>query len=373
MADKFSIRDFQRAARARLPRMVWDYLEGGAEDERGLARNVDRFDDYAFMPRRLVNVAERDQTATLWGKSHKMPVYLSPTGLNGLIRPDGDVMLARAAAKAGIPFALSTASNQSLEDVARASDGEKWFQLYVLNRELGTTLVNRAKDAGYDALILTVDAHVNGYRERDMRNGFALPAKYTPSTVIDGMLHPGWSMNFLRTGVPKLMNFETMEVTSPEAQAALLRRQLDAGFDWDGLKWLRDLWPGRLMVKGILRTDDAKMCESLGADAVILSNHGGRQLDSNATALDRVEEVAQALDIPVFFDGGIRRGTDVLKGLSLGASMAGIGRAGLYGLAADGEAGVSRVLNILRDEMDRAMALLGTPDIRAFGRDLVGE
>lgn len=371
MTKRVSIEDYRRAAHRRLPRMVFDYVEGGAERERGLDRNVDGFERWQFRPRRLVDVQDRKPATTLWGREHKLPVYLSPTGLNGLSRPGGDAMLARAAARAGIPFALSTASNMSLEEVARASDGEKWFQLYVLSRELAEVLVKRAQAAQYDALILTVDAHVNGYRERDMRNGFALPVRYTPRTVLDGTLHPRWSMDFLRTGVPKLENFETMEAKSPEAQAALLRRQMDAGFDWDALAWLRDLWPGKLMVKGILRRDDAEACARLGVDAVIVSNHGGRQLDGNVTAVDQVAEISGAVDIPVLFDGGIRRGTDVIKGLCLGASMAGLGRAALYGLAAEGEAGVSGCIDILRDEIDRAMALLGAPDIASLGPDLL--
>lgn len=369
-----SVEDFRKAARARLPRMVYDYVDGGAEGERGLTRNETGFERWRFLPRRLVDVSARSLETTLWDRRYPMPVYLAPTGLNGIVRPGGDAMLARAAAKAGVPFALSTASNMSLEEVAReGGDGEKWFQLYVLNRELAEILVRRAREARYDALILTVDAHVNGYRERDMRNGFGLPARYTPRTLLDGALHPRWSMDFLRHGVPKLSNFETMEASSPETQAALLSRKMDASFDWEALAWLRDLWPGRLMVKGLLRSDDALRCAELGVDAVILSNHGGRQLDGNATAVDCISGVVRHTEMPVFFDGGIRRGTDVLKGLCLGASMVGLGRATLYAMAAEGEAGVTRCFEILRDEMDRAMALLGTPSVDALAPDLLTE
>jgi (S)-mandelate dehydrogenase len=371
MTGLFSIADYRRAARRRLPWMVFDYLEGGAEDERGLERNIKAFEAWNFLPRRLQDVSRRSLQARLWDRSFALPVYLSPTGLNGLLRPGGDLALARAAAAAGIPFALSTASNASIEEVARASDGEKWFQLYVMTREIADVMVQRALDADYGALILTVDVPVNGYRERDMRNGFKVPARYTPKTVLDGALHPAWSLDFLRTGAPKLANFETLESPSLEAQAAILARKMDAAYTWDDLKRLRDRWPRRLIVKGISRLDDARHCAELGVDAVILSNHGGRQLDGAAAPIGLVAPVAEALPIPVLVDSGIRRGADVIKGLCLGAAMVGLGRATLYGLAARGEAGVSHCVEILKDEMDRTLALIGAADLAGLDRGLL--
>ncbi|MGR3365610.1 MAG: alpha-hydroxy-acid oxidizing protein [Maritimibacter harenae] len=371
MATAYSVHDYRRLAKRRLPKMVFDYLEGGAEDERGLARNEQAFDDWRFRPRRLVDVSERNLKTTLWARTHDLPVYVSPTGLNGLLRPDGDRILARAAAAANIPFALSTASNGSIEDVARACDGETWFQLYVMNRELADMLVKRALDADYDALILTVDVPVNGYRERDKRNGFQVPPRRDLRTLIDGALHPAWSLDFLRTGVPKLANFETMEVTSLEAQAALLSRKMDASFDWDALERLRDQWPRKLIVKGLSRVEDVRRCEALGVDAVILSNHGARQLDAIEAPIRGLEAAVADASIPVFVDSGVRRGADVIKGLCLGAQMVGLGRALLYPLAARGRPGVDDCLEILKAEMDGALALLGVPESGALGRDLL--
>jgi len=371
LAKAYCVDDYRKKAQKRLPKMVFDFLEGGAESEKGLDRNITAYDAWRFLPRRLQNVEKISLDVNLWDRNYPRPFYISPTGLNGLLRAGGDAMLARAAAKIGIPFALSTASNLSIEDAARASDGEKWFQLYIMDRDIADSMVQRALDAQYDALILTVDVPVNGYRERDMRNGFGVPAKYTPQTMIDGAMHPLWSLDFLLNGVPKLRNFETAAAVNVEAQAALMSRKMDASFNWGDLARLRERWPRKLIVKGLSRVDDAQRCAALGVDAVILSNHGGRQLDGAEAPVSLVEAVSQKLDIPVFFDSGIRRGADVIKGLCLGATMAGLGRATLYALAAEGEVGVSACLDLLTEEMNCAMALLGAPDIAALDRDLL--
>lgn len=366
-----STHDFRRRAKQRLPRMVFDYLEGGAEDESALSRNCTAFEAMQFLPRRLVDVAKRSSKTKLWGKQFDLPAFIAPTGLNGLFRPRGDAMLARAAAKANIPFALSTASNMSIEEIAKEGDGEKWFQLYVLYREIANIMCDRALKAGYEALILTVDVAVNGYRERELRNHFALPVKYRPKTLLDGALHPRWALDFMRHGVPELRNFDTLENVSPEMRAALIRRQMDASFDFDALKKLRDRWPKKLIVKGILRVDDAKKCAKASVDAIIVSNHGGRQIDGAIPALDALEQIAAAVDIPVLFDSGVRRGSDIVKACCLGAKMAGLGRAVLYALGADGEAGVERCIEILKDEIDRHQALLGAPEIKDLTADLL--
>lgn len=366
-----SVGDFRRSAARRLPRFVFDYLEGGAGAEHGLKRNLEAYGKFAFLPRRLVDVSRPSPAVSLWGRSFAMPLYLSPTGLNGLLRHDGDAMLARAAARAGIPFALSTAANMSIEEAARAGDGEKWFQLYVIQRDLAQSLVRRALSADYSVLILTVDVPVNGYRERDIRNGFSVPAKVTPRLILDGVLRPAWSLAYMRHGAPRMRNMEADGATNLEAQAALLRRQMDAGFDFEGLKWLRDQWPRKLVVKGLLRTDDAVACAAAGVDAVVMSNHGGRQVDGAVTGFETVEAAAARLDVPVFFDGGIRRAEDVVKGLCLGARMAGLGRAALYALAAGGEAGVDQCLSLFKADLTRTLALLGAPDLAALGPDLL--
>lgn len=371
MSGLHNAHDFQRRARRYLPKMIFDFIEGGAEDERGLRANTAAFADWTFLPRRLRDVSRRDLTARLWDRNYRMPLYISPTGFNGALRHGADAMLARAAARAGIPFALSTASSQSIEEIARAGEGDKWFQLYVLHREISAAMCRRALDAGYTTLILTVDVPMNGYRERDMRNGFGLPPRYRPRTVWDGVTHPRWSLDFLRHGVPGLRNFETSESQSPEVQAALMKRQMDASFDWDALAALRDAWPKKLVVKGILRGDDARRCADLGADAVILSNHGGRQLDDAVPPVAVLPEIAADLPVPVLIDSGIRRGSDVIKSLCLGASMAGIGRPALYAVAALGEDGVTRLLDVLRDEMDRVLAMLGAPELAELNADML--
>ncbi|RUM22939.1 mandelate dehydrogenase [Rhizobium vallis] len=371
LKDAFSVEDFRKRAKNFLPKMVFDYLEGGSEGEAGLSRNVNAFGKWNFVPRRLTDVSECSLETTLLGKGYSLPFYLSPTGLNGLIRPDGDRLLAQAAAKAGIPFVLSTASNLSIEDIAASGDGERWFQLYVLHRDIAKTMCQRALTAGYEALILTVDVPVNGYRERDMRNRFALPATYGLRTLADGFMHPRWSINFLRSGTPKLRNFETLEAPSPEAQAALMKRQMDASFDWDALRRLREWWPKKLMVKGVLRAEDAVQCAACGVDALIVSNHGARQLDGTISPLEVLAEIASSVQIPILLDSGIRRGADALTSLCLGATTVGLGRATLYALASDGQRGVERCLEILTDELKRGMALLGASNITQLDHTLV--
>ncbi|WP_458789619.1 alpha-hydroxy-acid oxidizing protein [Yoonia sp. MH D7] len=371
MQNPVSTHDYRKLAQRRLPRMVFDFLEGGAEDERGPVRNQTSFDRLQFLPRRLVDVSQRSLQATLFGQSHAMPLYLSPTGLNGILRPGADAMLARAAAAKSIPFALSTASNMSIEEIARAGDGEKWFQLYVMDRETAKVMCRRALDADYSALILTVDVPVNGYRERDMRSRFGVPPSYNLRTLIDGALHPLWSFDLLRNGIPKLANFETLETPTPEQQAALLQRKMDASFDWDALIALRDMWPRRLIVKGLMRIEDVQRCAALGIDAVILSNHGGRQIDSCAAPVDVLGDICEAVDMPVLIDSGVRRGADAIKCLCQGAAMVGIGRAILYAVAARGQPGVEHLIDIFTDEMDRTLALTGAQNLSALTPDLL--
>ena len=363
--------DLKRAARRRLPKMVYDYVEGGADDEKGLVRNPSAFDAMTFTPRRLVDVSERSTQTSFWGQTYEMPVYVSPTGLNGLLWPKGDAALARAAGDAGIPFALSTASNMSIEDIADIATGDLWFQLYVLHRDIAKAMCDRAWAAGYRTLILTVDVPLNGNRERDLRNAFGVPAKISLRTLFDGALHPAWSLDLLRHGIPKLRNFETLESVTIEAQAALMRREMDASFDFDALAWLREIWPGKLIVKGLAQETDVHRCARLGVDAAILSNHGGRQIDSAASATDSLMAFGAAPPMPVFVDGGVMRGSDIAKSLCLGASMVGLGRVLLYALAAHGEDGVRTALTLLKSELDREQAMLGAPHIADLAPELI--
>ncbi|CAN7549064.1 alpha-hydroxy-acid oxidizing protein [Rhizobium leguminosarum] len=367
MRPIINIEELRQRARRRLPRMVFDYLEGGAGGERGLVRNRTALDRILFNPHRLTDVSHRDSSVELFGKTYPLPMVIAPTGLNAVLRPDGDILLARAAAQAGIPFCLSTASTTTIEDLARRVDGEHWFQLYVVQQGLAETLVKRALNAGYETLILTVDVAVNGKRERDMRSGFKVPFRYTPRIIMDAALHPSWSVSQVLHGLPHLANFTSADASDPAAQAALMNRQMDASFDWVALKRLRDPWPHRLLVKGITNVTDAAKCASLGVDGVILSNHGGRQLEDTFSPIEVLGDVKAKLDIPILVDSGIRSGADIAKALAMGATAVLIGRAVLYGLAAHGEKGVNAAIGVLSQELDTTLALTGCAAVGNLG------
>ena len=366
-----SVDDYRILAKRRLPRMVFDYLDGGAESERGLHRNLRAFASINFAPRRLVDVSQRSSSLSLFGRTLPTPFVVAPTGLNGALWPDGDVALARAARRAGIPFVLSTASNATIEGVAERAGGDLWFQLYVVQRDLAQQLVGRAKEAGYRVLVLTVDVSVNGKRERDLRNGFAIPFRQTPRSVLDALTHPKWTLRQIRHGLPQLANFASANAIDVNAQAALMRRQMDASFRWEDLQALRDAWPGTLVVKGIMTPADANRCRELGIDAVVLSNHGGRQIEDVQAPIDVLAEISNQNGMPLLVDGGIRRGADAVKALALGAKAVLLGRAILYGLAAAGEEGASHVLQILAAELDTTLALVGCPDAAHLNRQFI--
>ncbi|MDM0085369.1 alpha-hydroxy-acid oxidizing protein [Variovorax sp. J31P179] len=362
-----SIAELRQAARRRLPQMVFDYLDGGAEDERGLARNRAAWSRIGFHPRRLVDVSRVDPGTCILGSKASLPAVVAPTGLNGLLWPLGDVVLARCASSVGIPFVLSSASNQTIEAVAEQAGGDLWFQLYVLTRESSAQLVRRVLAAGYRKLVLTVDVPVNGKRERDLRNGFGLPIRYSPGTLVDGLLHPRWSLGLLRGGTPQLANFVDSVAGSVEKQGALLRRRMDASFDWNSLAWLRDLWPHDLVVKGVLHVVDVQRCFDLGVNGVVLSNHGARQLDDAIAPIEALHAMPKDWKPRLMLDGGVRRGSDIVKAVAAGAGGVMLGRALLYGLAAAGEEGVMRALSLLQEEVRVTMANLGVPSVQALG------
>lgn len=366
MQDLFCVEDYRKLAQKRLPKMVYDYLEGGAEDEYGVKHNRDVFQQWRFKPKRLVDVSHRDLKAEVLGKRQPMPLLIGPTGLNGALWPQGDLALARAATKAGIPFVLSTASNISIEELARHCNGDLWFQLYVIHREIAQGMVLKALHTGYTTLVLTTDVAVNGYRERDLHNRFKMPMSYTPKVMLDGCLHPRWSYDLVRHGMPQLANFVSSQASSLEMQAALMSRQMDASFDWQALKWLRDLWPHKLLVKGLLSPEDADRCIAEGADGVILSNHGGRQLDCAISPMEVLADSVAKIGKPVLIDSGFRRGSDIVKALALGAEAVLLGRATLYGLAARGESGVDEVLALIKADIDRTLAQIGCPNIASL-------
>jgi (S)-mandelate dehydrogenase len=363
--------DWRAAARRRLPRFVFDYVDGAADDGLCLKRNRADLDACTLQPRVLRDTSGLDTGVQLFGRRWTMPVGIAPTGLNGLIRPDGDRAIARAAAAAGIGFALSTASNTRLEDVrAAAPDSAQWMQLYVMHRAMAEHVVRRAQTAGYEALVLTVDVPVSGNRELDLRNGFRLPFKPTARLALDVARHPGWALRMARHGAPEFANLKPAdgEAASPALQAALLARAMDRTLAWEQLAWLRALWKGPLLLKGILHADDARKALDHGVDGLIVSNHGGRQLDASPSAIAALPAVVAAVGerIPVLMDSGIRRGVDVAKALALGATAVLVGRPVLYALATSGQPGVEAWLSTLREDLVRTMVLLGLRSVDEF-------
>ena len=360
-----NIDDYRRAARRTLPGFVFDYVDGAADDNQCLARNRRDLDAVTLVPRVLRDTRSVDTALDVFGTRWRFPYAIAPTGLNGLIRPGGDAALARAAAAMGVPFTQSTASNQRLETVRQAApDNPHWLQLYVMqDRAIAEQLVRRARQCGVQALVLTVDVPVSGNRERDARNGFSLPLRPTAKLAWDLASHPRWSLRMARSGAPRFANLveHPDTVLSAQAQAALLSRAMDRSLVWDSLQWLRSLWDGPLLLKGILHPQDAAHALQHGVDGLIVSNHGGRQLDAAPSAISVLPAIVQAVQgqVPVFMDSGVRRGSDVARALALGARAVFIGRPVLYGLATSGQAGAEAVMQILARELTLTMTLLG--------------
>ncbi|MCI3952735.1 MAG: mdlB [Burkholderiales bacterium] len=364
-----NIHDLRRIAQRRLPRVAWEFLERGTEDETTLAENRAAFERIRLRPRALVDVSKRTQQMTVFDRTYRAPFGIAPTGAAGLYSFEADVALARAAAKAGVPFVLSTASFVALERVAREADGSKWFQLYMSkDRDAAQTLVARARDAGFEALVVTTDVPVGGNREFNRRNGFDVPFRLNLRNALDGALHPHWLVNvFMRTlltsGVPRFRNTDVGgRIIARNLLEFRARRE---ALDWSDFQWLREFWPGKLLVKGVLTAEDALLAVRHGADGLFVSNHGARQLDGAPAPLEVLPEIAAAVGrrLNIMLDSGVRRGSDIVKALALGADMVFVGRAALYGASAGGEAGVTRALDILKSEVDRVMALIGCPNV----------
>lgn len=362
------VEDYRRAARRRLTKLAFDYLEGGAEDGDALRRNREAFGLWGFSPRVLADTSQMSSAATFWGRETAAPMVVGPTGLNGLFWPRADELLARAAADAGLPFVLSTASTSLLEDVrAAVPEGELWLQLYVQqDRRIAESMMRRAREAGFRTLLLTVDTPVHGKRDHDTRNGFKLPLRFTPRLVADCIRHPHWSWQMLTHGAPQLRNIAKSvgERADLARHAAMLSRQMDLSLGWDDLAWVRRHWPGEVLVKGIQTVDDARLAQAHGADGIVVSNHGGRQLGSTLAPLEVLPPIVEALNatgpaMAIFVDGGVRRGADVAKAVALGAKGVLLGRAPLYGVAARGGQGAAEVLALLLGELRTTMQLLG--------------
>ena len=376
LSRALSIEDLRRLAKRRLPRAVFDFFDGGAEDEVTLRANRAAFESLRLLPKVLVDVSATDLRATVFGREMAFPLAIAPTGGISAGRPGAELMLARAAKARGVPFTLATPAAFTIERVAEEVGGRLWFQLYaVRNREFREKLVQRAKQSGYEAMLVTVDLPVSGKRERDPRNGFVTPFKANWRNSRDVLFKPGWLADVARHGLPGMANLEgyPFSALNPTDLATAVGREMDPALDWEAVKRLRDQWPGRFLLKGVERPDDAERAAAMGCDGIVVSNHGGRQMDGAAATLAALPAVARAAGskLTVLLDGGVRRGADILKARALGAQAVLVGRATLFGVMAGGEAGATHALDILRTEYERAMKLCGVRTTAEIAPDLI--
>jgi L-lactate dehydrogenase (cytochrome)/(S)-mandelate dehydrogenase len=367
----YSLDAMRELARVVLPRPVFDFADGGAESETTLRRNEAAFGDIDLLPRPLNGAATRDLSIELFGKRLSLPVMIGPTGLSGLFWPGGEIAAARAAASAGTAFCLSHGSTCTMEDLAATGAAPRWMQVFVYrDRDFTRAFVERAAASGYDALVLTIDNQLTGNRERDIRNGFTIPPRFSFADKLAMLANWRWLLR-MRPTLPAITfaNYASLGMADLASLAARMPAMLDPSLAWRDVEWVRGLWKGPFLLKGVLHPADAAQAIAYGVDGIIVSNHGGRQLDGASASLDALPAIAEAVGgrIPVLLDGGVRRGGDVVKAIALGASACLIARPQLFGLAVAGEAGVARVLDILRRELDRAMGLLGVGKISEIG------
>jgi L-lactate dehydrogenase (cytochrome) len=371
-----SIEDLRKRARRRLPKVVFDFIDGGAQDERTLAANRADFEAWELLPKMLVDVSQRSLKTTVLGREIALPVMAAPTGISGLATPKGELHAARAAEAAGTIYCLSTTATCSIEEIAAATTHPFWYQLYVM-RDRGVTrsMVERAAAAQCGALVLTIDLAVQGRRERDVRNGFTVPPRVTVRNVLEVLARPRWMLDMARGPRMTFANF--VDETTAGGGFIDLGKHINSQFDqsvtWKDVDWLRSIFPGPIVIKGVLTAHDAKLAAEHGAAAVIVSNHGARQLDHVPSSIRALPEVVDAVGdrLEVYLDSGVRRGSDIVKALALGARAVFVGRAFLYGLAALGPLGAARALEILRDELDNCMALAGAPSVTALDSSFV--
>ena len=370
------IEDLRQMARKRVARAVFEYVDRGSYEERTLRANREDLDLLSFRQRVGIDVDGRSTRTTMAGHEAAMPVALAPVGLTGLNWADGEILACRAAQRFGVPYTLSTMSICSIEDVAGAVEKPFWFQLYVMrDRGFSASLIERAKQAGCSALVLTLDLQIQGQRHRDLKNGLAVPPRLTAGTFFDVLLKPSWMLNVLTS---RRKSFGNLEGRIPDAKSLTTLSQWIAGqFDptlsWQDFEWVKKLWGGRIILKGILDAEDAKIAAGCGADAIVVSNHGGRQLDGAISSIRALPEIVDAVQgkTEIWVDGGIRSGQDVLKALCLGAKGTYIGRPFLYGLGALGKPGVKLALDIIRKELDVTMALCGVKDVKDVSRSIL--
>ncbi|MBN9243163.1 MAG: alpha-hydroxy-acid oxidizing protein [Mesorhizobium sp.] len=376
MSLHLTIDDLKQQARRRVPTMFFDYADSGGWTESTYRANEEDFKRIKFRQRVLVDMDNRTLETTMIGEKVSMPVALAPTGSTGMQHADGEMLAAQAAEEFGVPFTLSTMAICSIEDVASVTKKPFWFQLYVMrDKDFVYNLIDRAKAANCSALVLTLDLQILAQRHKDLRNGLSAPPKMTPSNILDMAIRPRWVMNMLRTPRRTFRNIvgHAKGVTDLSSLKAWTDEQFDPSLSWSDVEWIRQRWGGKLILKGILDKEDAEMAAKTGADAIIVSNHGGRQLDGAPSSISVLEEIVDQVGdrIEVHMDGGIRSGQDVLKALCLGAKGTYIGRPFLYGLGADGKRGVTKALEIIRKELDMTLALCGRRDIKTVGRDML--
>ena len=363
-----NVDDARELARRRLPKVFFDYIDGAAFSEETAERNIQDFSRWTLQQRVLVDVSKRSQRVSYLGKERPSPLLLGPVGFSGLFAEQGEIQAARAAHKAGVPFCLSTFAITSLEKLREATDGPLWFQLYVLkDRALAQRMIEIAIRADVEALCVTVDTPVGGVREKDVRNGFRSATRLTPGLALALLRKPGWCARVLRNGAPEIGNLWGMPEFRGNAleQAGKIAAHIDASMTWADIGWIRKLWPGKLILKGILNPLDAAEAVKAGVDAIVVSNHGGRQLDGAASTISMLPPIVDAVGAKtdVFFDGGVRRGAQVVKALALGAKGVLLGRAYAYGLAAAGEQGVATVIKLIQTEIDVTMAHMGLANL----------
>lgn len=370
-----NLEDFRVQARKTLPRIVFDYIDGGVDSEIGLRRNREAFEAHRLLPRYLVDVRARNQSVTLLGRTYASPFGISPAGLAGLFRPGADLMLAAAARQMNVPFVLSTVSNETLEDVARIAPDHLWFQLYATPDDTVTRdLIRRAQQAGISTLVFSIDVPINSNRERNRRNGFSHPLRMPPAVMLEALRHPGWLWRYFRAGgIPDRVNlapYKPEGATAFEAAAHYSKLIPSAMHTWETFEKVRHWWQGPLVVKGILHPEDAVRAADLGAQGAIVSNHGGRQLDLAPAAVEMLPAIQAAVGdrLELILDSGIRRGSDVVIAKCLGARAAFFARPTLYAAAVGGQAAIESALGTLRNEVDLTLAQLGCPDFEALGR-----
>jgi L-lactate dehydrogenase (cytochrome) len=371
-----NIEDLRRIARRKIPRAIFDYVDSGSYDEITFNANCDELRAIRFRQRVLIDTSKRSMTTDLLGERLSMPVAIAPTGLTGLVHGDGEILAAKAAEAAGTVYTLSTMSICTIEDVAAAVKRPIWFQLYVFrDRDFSKSIIERAKAVGCSALFVTVDLPLRGQRHPDIKNGLTVPPRLTARNAVDIMTKPAWALKVLLSKRKSFGNIETYLRKTPGilGAGAWANNHFDPTLSWHDIDWIRGLWPGKLVLKGVMDVEDAKTAVSAGVDGIVVSNHGGRQLDGAPATATVLSDIARAVGdrIEVLFDGGIRSGQDVLKALALGARGCLIGRAYLYGLAAMGEAGVAAALDVIRKELDVSMALTGVEDVRDVGNDIL--